>query len=81
MSQSIIELVDNLPTDNITVKVLRTISSFVPGKWENLVGFDRTITTITGATTPQDIEKIRDRALALYDEKKRGYQTAKLFRT
>lgn len=76
MSQSIIELVDNLPTDNITVKVLRTISSFVPGEWENVVGFDRTITTITGVTTPQEIGKIRDRALALYNDKKRGYQTA-----
>ncbi len=76
MSQSIIELVDNLPTDNITVKVLKTINTFTPGKWENLVGFDNTITAVSGATTAQDIAKIRDRALALYDDKKQGYQTA-----
>ena len=76
MSQSIIELVDNLPTDNITVKVLKTISTFTPGKWENLVGFDNTITAVSGATTAQDIAEIRDRALALYDDKKQGYQTA-----
>jgi len=73
---SIIEIVDSLPTDNITVKVLKTISTLIPGKWENLVGFDNTITAITGATTPQEIGRIRDRAVALYDDKKQGYQTA-----
>ena len=76
MSQSIIELVDNLPADNITVKVLKAISTFTPGKWENLVGFDNTITAVTGATNAADISKIRDRALELYNDKKQGYQTA-----
>ena len=73
---SIIEIVDSLPTDNITVKVLKTISTFSPGKWENLVGFNNTITAVTGATDSQTIGKIRDRAVALYDDKKQGYQTA-----
>lgn len=82
MSQSIIELVDGLSSDNITVKVLKTVSTFVPGKWENLIGFDNTITALTGATTASEIGKIRDRALALYDDKKQGYQTAVwLYRT
>lgn len=82
MSQSIIELVDGLPVDNITVKVLKTVSTFVPGKWENLVGFDNTITALTGATTTSEIAKIRDRSLALYADKKQGYQTAVwLYRT
>ena len=76
MSQSIVELVDNLATDNITVKVLKTISTFTPGKWENLVGFDNTITAITGATDPDEISKIRDRAINLYEDKKNGYRTA-----
>ncbi len=76
MSQSIIELVDNLPTDNITVKVLKTISTFTPGKWENLVSFDNIITAVTGATASQDVAEIRERALELYEDKKQGYQTA-----
>lgn len=76
MSASIIELVDNLPTDNITVKVLRSLDFVLPGKWENLVGFDNSISAITGVTTPQEIAVIRDRALNLYDDKKNGYQTA-----
>ena len=73
---SIIEIVDRLPTDNITVKVLKTINTFTPGKWENLVGFDNTIIALTGASNPGEIAKIRDRAVALYDDKKQGYQTA-----
>ena len=82
MSESIIQLVDNLPNDNITVKVLKTISTFTPGKWENLTGFDNTITSTTGATSAAEISKIRDRAQALYDDKKQGYQTAVwLYRT
>ena len=82
MSQSIVELVDNLPTDNITVKVLKTISTFTPGKWENLVGFNNTITAVTGTTDADKISKIRDRAINLYDDKKQGYQTAVwLYRT
>jgi len=82
MSQSIVELVDNLPQDNITVKVLKTISTFTPGKWENLIGFDNTITAVTGVTSADEISKIRDRAINLYDDKKQGYQTAVwLYRT
>ncbi len=82
MSTSIVELVDNLPTDNITVKVLKTISTFTPGKWENLVGFNNTITAVTGVTSTAEIAQIRDRALSLYDDKKQGYQTAVwLYRT
>ena len=82
MAQSIVELVDNLPTDNITVKVLKTISTFTPGKWENIVGFDNTITAVTGAVDADKISKIRDRAINLYEDKKQGYQTAVwLYRT
>ncbi len=63
MSTSIVELVDNLPDNNITVKVLKALDFIVPGKWENLVGFDNTISAITGETSPETIAKIRDRAI------------------
>ncbi len=76
MSESIIELVDNLPTDNITVKVLKALDFAVPGEWENLVGFDNAISQITGETEPGKIEEIRNKAYELYDDKKNGYQTA-----
>lgn len=73
---SIVELVDNLPTDNLTVKVLQALDYIVPGKWENLVGFDNTITAITGKTKKKKVAKIRDRAIELYNDREQGYQTA-----
>ncbi|NEP55506.1 MAG: hypothetical protein F6K31_00400 [Symploca sp. SIO2G7] len=76
MSESIVELVDNLPTDNLTVKVLKALDFIVPGQWENLIGFDNSISAITGETDSATIENIRERAIALYDDKSQGYQTA-----
>ena len=76
MSMSIVELVDNLPADNITVKVLKALDFAVPGKWENFESFDSAITSITEETDPDTIGQIRDRAIELYDNKKNGYQTA-----
>ncbi len=69
VNTSIVELVDNLPTDNLTVKVLNALDYIVPGKWENLVGFDNTISAITGETKNKKIAKIRDRAIDLYNDK------------
>lgn len=63
MDKSIIQLVDELPTDNITVKVLKALDYVAPGQWNNLVGFDNTIRVITGETNPQVIQRIRDRAV------------------
>ncbi|KAF3890287.1 MULTISPECIES: Tudor-knot domain-containing protein [Nostocales] len=82
MDKSIIQLVDELPTDNITVKVLKALDYVAPGQWNNLVGFDNTIRVITGETNPQVIQRIRDRAVVLYHEPQQGYQAAiKLYQT
>jgi hypothetical protein len=76
MDKSIIQLVDELPTDNITVKVLKALDYLMPGQWDNLVGFDQSIRAITGESDPQVIQKIRDRSVALYHDPTQGYQTA-----
>jgi hypothetical protein len=76
MSKSIIELVDELPSDNITVKVLKALDFVVPGTYENRVGFNNTIRSVTGITDMDKINKIRDQAMVLYDNKDEGYQTA-----
>ncbi|KYC43239.1 hypothetical protein WA1_14185 [Scytonema hofmannii PCC 7110] len=82
MDKSIIQLVDELPSDNITVKVLKALDYVAPGQWNNLVGFDNSIRAITGETNPQVIQQIRDRAVILYHEPQRGYQAAiKLYQT
>ena len=76
MSDSIAELLDGLPEDNITVKVLKALDYVVPGDWENIVGCDNTITAVTGQTDPGRISQIRDRALELYNDQENGYQSA-----
>ncbi|MEL6458523.1 MAG: hypothetical protein AAFQ91_09790 [Cyanobacteria bacterium J06621_15] len=76
MGKSIVELVDNLPADNITVKVLKSLDYIVPGEWDNFTNFDDAITKITGETKSKKIKKIRKQAVKLYEDKNNGYQTA-----
>lgn len=70
------DLVDNLPTSNMTVYMLRALDSVVPGEWQNLVGFKDTIRAVTGETDKKTVKKIRDRALELYEDPAQGYQRA-----
>ena len=76
MSKPIYELVDQLPTNNMTVMVLRSLDFVVPGQWHNLVGFENTIREVTGETDEQMIQQIGDRAVWLYNDKSQGYQRA-----
>ncbi|MEA5511882.1 hypothetical protein VB715_19090 [Crocosphaera sp. UHCC 0190] len=76
MSKPIYELVNELPTDNMTVKVLRTLDFVVPGEWDNVVGFENTIRKVTGETDEEMIQQIGDRAVHLFNDKSQGYQRA-----
>jgi hypothetical protein len=76
MSKTVFELVDQLPKDNMTVKALRALDFVVPGEWNNLIGFDNTIRTVTGETDEDLIQQIGDRAITLYNDKSEGYQRA-----
>jgi hypothetical protein len=76
VSKPIFELVDELPTGGITVMALRSLDFVVPGEWQNLVGFDNTIRTITGETDEDLIQQIGERAIYLYNDQSQGYQRA-----
>lgn len=76
MSKKIYELVDKLPKGGITVMALKSLDKFVPGQWDNLVGFDNTIKTVTGETDPAMVQAIGERAITLFNDKKEGYQRA-----
>lgn len=76
MSKKIYELVDKLPKGGITVMALKSLDKFVPGQWENLVGFDQTIKTVTGETDPAMVQAIGERAITLFNDKGEGYQRA-----
>ncbi len=76
MSESIFELVDNLPKNNLTTMMLKSLDSIVPGEWENTVGFVDTIRKVTGETDAELIQQIGDRAVWLYNDKSQGYRRA-----
>ena len=76
MSKPIQKLVDDLPTNNITVSMLRSLDFVAPGQWQNLVGFENTIRTVTGETDEDLIQQIGERAIYLYNDRSQGYQRA-----
>ncbi|MDJ0737459.1 MAG: hypothetical protein QNJ47_25900 [Nostocaceae cyanobacterium] len=76
MSKAIFELVDELPTNNLTTKMLNALDFVVPGEWENVVGFVNTIKTVTGETDEDLIQAIGERAIYLYNDRSQGYQRA-----
>lgn len=76
MSKPIYELVNELPTNNITIMVLRSLDFVVPGQWENVVGFENTIRKVTGETDEAIIQQIGERAVRLFNDKSQGYQRA-----
>ncbi|NEP39984.1 MAG: hypothetical protein F6K35_12370 [Okeania sp. SIO2H7] len=76
MSKPIFELVDELPTNNMTTKALRALDFVIPGEWNNLVGFENTIKEVTGEDDEELIQQIGDRAVYLYNDKSEGYQRA-----
>jgi hypothetical protein len=76
MSKTINQLIDDLPTKNLTTRVLGALDWVVPGHYTNLVGFVNTIKTISGEDDEKLIQKIGERAIALYNDKSQGYQRA-----
>jgi hypothetical protein len=76
VSDSIFELVDNLPQKNVTTMMLESLDSIVPGEWSNTVGFVNTIRKVTGETDEELIQQIGDRAVWLYNDKSQGYRRA-----
>ncbi len=76
MSKPIFELVDQLPTNNLTVSALRSLDFIAPGEWQNVVGFVNTIKVVTGETDEDFIQQIGDRAVYLYNDRSQGYQRA-----
>lgn len=76
MSKAIFDLVNDLPTNNITVSMLRSLDFVAPGQWQNLVGFENTIRAVTGETDESLIQQIGDRAVYLFNDRSQGYQRA-----
>ena len=76
MSKTIPQAVDALPGRNLTTTMLHALDWVVPGKWTNLVGFENTIRAVSGETDDRMVQRIGERAIALFNDKAEGYQTA-----
>lgn len=76
MSKPIQDLVDDLPTNNLTVSMLRSLDFVAPGEWQNTTGFVNTIRAVTGETDESLIQQIGERAIYLYNDRSQGYQRA-----
>ena len=74
MSESIVRAVDHLPESSMTTRVLSAIDWVVPGEYQNIVGFENTIRVVTGETDTAWVQKIGERAIALFNDKSQGYQ-------
>ncbi len=76
-TEPIVKVLNDLPADNLTTKMLKLFDFVVPGQWKNLTGFDNTIKAVTGETDPQVIAAIGQRVSAMYnDTAKHGHQQA-----
>jgi hypothetical protein len=76
VTKPIFELVDELPTSNLTVSMLNSLDFVAPGQWHNVVGFVNTIKTVTGESDDSLIQAIGERAIYLYNDRSQGYQRA-----
>jgi hypothetical protein len=56
--------------------LLQALDWVVPGQWKNIVGFENTIKAVTGETDQAFIQKVGERAIALYNDPSQGYQRA-----
>jgi hypothetical protein len=76
MSKAIYKIVDDLPASSMTVRLLSTLDWVVPGEWKNVVGWENTIKEVTGNHDQAFIQRMGERAIALYNDKSEGYQRA-----
>lgn len=73
--QPIQTLLETLPKSGLTVTLLRALDYIVPGEWTNVTGFEEMIKSVTGEDDQAIIQKVGDRAIALYTEET-GYRRA-----
>lgn len=82
MSNSIVELVNELPQGGLTVRVLKALDFVAPGTWYPAEDFDSFIQSVTGVSDRATRDHIRDRAVALYNDKDQPYAfCTRLYRT
>jgi hypothetical protein len=70
------QAIDELPQTSMTTRILHALDWVAPGHWTNTVGFENFIRQVTGETDRAFIQRVGERAIALYNDKSQGYQGA-----
>lgn len=74
--QPLSTLVESLPQDGLTVRLLQGLDYLVPGSWDNETNFAALIGKVTGESDDAVIQAVGERAIALYADPGLGYQRA-----
>jgi hypothetical protein len=69
-------LVENLPQNSLTTRLLGGLDYLVPGEWRNITLFEDMIKDVTGEDDSGLIQQVGERAIALYSDNEQGYQRA-----
>lgn len=76
MSRTIVDYADQIKNAGPTSLLLKALDWVVPGKYNSVVGFTNMVREYTGETDDAFIQKVGERAIALYNDKSEGYETA-----
>jgi hypothetical protein len=75
-SKPIFQVLNELPAKSMTTRLLGVLDWVVPGQYKNIVGFDNSIKVIAREDDEKIVQKIGERAIALFNDKSQGYQRA-----
>ncbi|GAC1584595.1 MAG: hypothetical protein NVS3B20_14470 [Polyangiales bacterium] len=70
------DLLNDLPTTNLTTLALKGLDYVVPGHWENVRDLEQMVRLVTGEDDQALIQRIGERAIVLYTDSTQGYQRA-----
>lgn len=79
MNASVVQTINKLPQKNLTTTMLTALDFVVPGEWENVVGFDNTVRSVSGEVDSQRLAVVGQHAARLLEDPDQGYARAMWF--
>lgn len=74
--ETIVDLVNDLPTSGPTVLSLKALDFIVPGEWNNITNFDEMLRIVTEEEDEEFLASVKNRVIELYNDESEGYQSA-----
>jgi len=76
MTEALHTLLEGLPRQSLTTRLLGALDWVVPGEWRNVTVFEDMIKDVTGEEDQALIQQVGERAMALWNDPAQGYQRA-----